>query len=87
MRSIQLVIALSFILSAANAFADHDGKGEKNGPCKTYMETCKSDPSVTGAADKKAKWAAMHSCVTTAATADKANGQACMDAQAKHKHN
>jgi hypothetical protein len=79
MRSIQVIVAAAFLLSSVQAFA-HEGA------CKTYAETCKSDPSVTAATGKKAKWQAMDACVTTAAKADTANGQKCLDEKAKHHH-
>lgn len=78
MRSIQIILAVAFLLSSVQAFAHHDEA------CKTYAEACKSDPSVTGATAKKAKWKAMDACVTNAAKADTANGQKCLDAKAKH---
>jgi len=81
MRITKIIFAVVFLFSAAQAFA-HDDEG-KSGPCSSYFATCKSDPSVTGAKGK-AKWKAMHECVTAAAKADTANGQACLDAQAKH---
>lgn len=80
MRYFKVVLAVTFLFSAAQAFAEHGG----NGPCSAYEATCKSDPSVTGATGK-AKWKAMHECVSAAAKADTANGQKCLDAQAKHK--
>jgi hypothetical protein len=79
MRSIQVILAAAFLLSSVQAFA-HEGA------CKTYAETCKSDPSVTAATGKKAKWQAMDACVTTAAKADTTNGQKCLDEKAKHHH-
>ena len=79
MRSIQVLVAAAFLLSSVQAFAHHEGA------CKTYADTCKSDPSVT-AATGKAKWQAMDACVTTAAKADTANGQKCLDEKAKHHH-
>ena len=82
MRSIQVVLAVAFLFSSAQSFARHEGKG---GACNGYEKTCESDASVTGAADKKAKWEAKKACITAAATADTANGQKCLDAQAKHK--
>jgi hypothetical protein len=82
MRSIQVVFAIVFMFSAAQAFAHHE---DKNGPCKSYIDTCKEDPSVTSAIGKKAKHKAMHACVAAAAKTDAANGQKCVDAMAKHK--
>ena len=79
MRSIQVIVAAAFLLSSVQAFAHQDGA------CKTYADTCKSDPSVTGATGK-AKGKAMNACVTTAAKADTANGQKCLDEKAKHHH-
>lgn len=80
MRIIRILFAFALLVSATQAFAHHD----KNGPCSSYEATCKTDPSVTGATDKKAKWKAMHACVAAAAKADTANGQKCTDAMAKH---
>jgi len=79
MRSIQIIVAAAFLLSSVQAFAHHEGA------CKTYADTCKSDPSVTAATGKKAKCQAMDACVTTAAKADTANGQKCLDEKAKHE--
>ncbi len=79
MRSIQIVFVSAFLLSGAQAFAAPHG----NGPCAAYVATCKSDASVTGATDKKAKWEAMSSCVAKAAAADGDKGKACQDAQAR----
>ena len=81
MRSIKIAFTFALLFSALPAFAEHDGKG----PCSTYQATCKSDPSVTGATNKKSKWKAMGACVTAAATADTANGQKCPTAKANHK--
>lgn len=81
MRLVQLTLAVMTLISASVVFA-HEG----HGPCASYEATCKSDPSVTGATDKKAKWKAMHSCVAAAAAADTANGQKCTAAMAKHEH-
>ncbi len=82
MRSIQIIVAAAFMLSATQVFAHHD---DKNGPCASYMDACKSDSTVTGATGK-AKWKAMHECVKNAAAADttSGNGPKCTAAQAKH---
>jgi hypothetical protein len=82
MRSFQIAFAASLLLATAPAFAHHAGA---SGPCSAYVPACKTDASVTGAADKKAKWQAMSACVSAAAKADTANGQKCVDAQAKHE--
>lgn len=87
MRMIQSLVLIAVLSSTTLLFAgDKEGhhKGHK-GACKAYFETCKNDPSVTGAADKKAKHEAMKACVTAAATADTANGQACLDHMSKEK--
>jgi hypothetical protein len=81
MRYIQVSFVAAMLLTSVQSFA-HEG----HGPCASYEATCKSDPSVTGATDKKAKWGAMHSCVAAAAKADTANGQKCTDMMAKHHH-
>jgi hypothetical protein len=80
MRLIQVSFIFALLLSVPQVFAH----GDHNGPCSSYEATCKSDPSVTGAADKKAKWKAMHECVKAAAAADATNGPACTAAMAKH---
>ena len=89
MRMIQALLTIAVLSTTTLAFADKDGdgghKGHGNGACKAYFETCKNDPSVTGAADKKAKHQAMKACVAAAATADTANGPACTAELAK-KH-
>jgi hypothetical protein len=84
MRSIQVLLAIAFMLSATQSFAHHD---DKNGPCASYRVTCKDDPSVTGATDHKAKWKAMQACVSAAAAADttSGNGPKCTAAMAHHK--
>src|SRR5271170_3513536 len=81
MRKIHGAVATAFLFTSVLAFAHH---GDKNGPCSSYEATCKSDASVTGAADKGAKRKAMHECVKTAAAADTANGPACTTAMEKH---
>ena len=86
MRTLQLVFAATLLLSALPALAEHGhGKGG-TGPCSAYEATCKTDASVTGAADKKAKHAAMKACISAAAQADATNGAACTAAMAKHKN-
>lgn len=77
MRTFQIILASAFLLTSVQAFAHHDEA------CKSYADTCKADPSVTGATGK-AKWKAMDACVTGAAKADTANGQKCLDEKAKH---
>jgi hypothetical protein len=82
MRIAQVLFPAAVLVASASVFA-HDGK---TGPCHSYMESCKTDAAVTAATDKKDKWKAMETCVKTAATADTANGKACLDEQAKHMH-
>jgi hypothetical protein len=84
MRYLSVLFALACSLLTVQAFAHHGGK---SGPCSAYQATCLSDPSVTGATDKRSKWAAMHGCVSAAAKADTGtgNGQKCLDLQAKSK--
>ena len=81
MRTIKIAFTFTLLFSALPAFAEHG----RSGPCSSYEATCKTDPSVTGATDKKTKHQAMGACVTAAATADTANGQKCLTAKANHK--
>ena len=80
MRYIQVSFVAAMLLTSVQSFA-HEG----HGPCASYEATCKSDASVTGATDKKAKWKAMHSCVAAAAAADTGpNGAKCTAMMEKH---
>ena len=82
MHFIQLVLAVVFTFAATQSFA-HGDHGNK--ACASYEPTCEKDPSVT-AATGKAKWEAKKTCIKAAATADTANGGACLAAIAKpHK--
>jgi hypothetical protein len=73
MRIISTVLATGLLFSVA---AHAHG-----GPCMNYVKTCKADPSVSGATDKRA---AMEACVSGAAAKDTTNGEKCMQWQAKH---
>ena len=84
MNILKSMVVVGILFTSVQSFAHHE---EKNGPCSAYKTTCKADPTVTAATDKKAKWKAEEACVKAAATADTANGSACTAEIAKHhKH-
>jgi hypothetical protein len=71
MNFVKSIVLTALMFSGVSAFAHHD---DKNGPCKTYWESCKDTKG------KKAKWA----CVKDAAAADTVNGPACTASMEKH---
>ena len=77
MNLVKSFAVAAFLFSGMSAFAHHD---DKNGPCKTYWDSCKDTQG------KKEKMG----CVKQAAAADAVNGPACtasMEAHHAKHHN
>ena len=79
MRNIPIVCLLVCFGLASSAFA---GSGVKQ--CVAYATACKAEKSIQQL-PKNSKLAAIHSCIIEKATADGANGAACLKEQSGHK--